>query len=177
MIEQFPRFTAQANNAVYMARRVALWLKHNSVDPDILLLGIIGEHECSAAKTLANLGVEFNNASAVLINRKGFGTDECDLKVPLTASVKEIFDNARLKSVQPDVHCVSSNLLLWVLLSDKSHDNNTRQILTELNVDVETLLEGLLQVEHNEMKEESGVLDAGRDIQWKAVFAREDEAT
>lgn len=167
MIEQIPGFTAQANNAVYMARRVAFWLKHNSVNPDILLLGIIGEKDCAAGKILAELGVEFNNASAILKNRIGLCTDECDLKAPLSGSVKEIFDNARLKS---DMNYVSSNLLLWMLLNHQSEDNKTLQILTDLKVDVEALNQRLLNEDHPQLNKEFGVLEDGSKIQWKAVF-------
>jgi ATP-dependent Clp protease ATP-binding subunit ClpA len=143
MFEVFEGFTAQANTAIWLSRRVAWWMRHNFVSPEILLLGMIGERDCAVAKVLRSMGVSFDDAQVEVENCIGRGSEECAPKVPLTSSVHQILQAARDRAKDLGVDYVSTTHIMLALMA--AEDNRAITALTNLGVDLTKLEEQLKQ--------------------------------
>ncbi|MFL5628215.1 MAG: Clp protease N-terminal domain-containing protein, partial [Ktedonobacteraceae bacterium] len=92
--ERVERFTAQAKNALYLAREEAERYQHNSIGMEHLLLGLVREEEGVAATMLVNLGIELNAVHKAIEVIMGHGDRVVSGKIDLTPRAKKVVERA-----------------------------------------------------------------------------------
>lgn len=90
----FEHFTNAAITVALQAQEEARRLRHNFVGSEQLLLGIIKENNSTAAKVLAEFGLNLANVRTEVESIIGRGSTNSQEEIPFTPKVKQVFSQA-----------------------------------------------------------------------------------
>ena len=112
-------FTQSANNALNNAVAIARNFKHDYVGSEHLLLGLLAEKNCAAAKILENRGIMFENVRARLLSMVGMG-DKASANPPeMTARTKSIVSAAPEEARSLSHNYVGTEHILMAMLREE----------------------------------------------------------
>lgn len=115
----FDRFTERARKTIVLAREEALRFRHDALDCEHLLLGLIQEGKGVGMNALKRLGVDIQLLKHDLehrLSRGGWGRKNSD--IPFTSSSKEVLRIAVELSRELGHHYVGSEHLLLAVLRE-----------------------------------------------------------
>jgi len=94
MASKFDRFNKRARRVLALAQEEALRLNHNYIGTEHLLLGLVREESCVAARVLKDLGVEPNAVRKAVEEMIGRGERKVLGKIGLTPRTKRVIELA-----------------------------------------------------------------------------------
>ena len=138
----FWRLTQRARGVVVQAAQEARLLKHDGVDPEHILLGLLREGEGLAASALESCEVTLEQARAQVVATMGAGeTVPAGPSMPFTPRAKEALElGATEADARGSEHVATHHLLLGLL----GEDEVTARVWRQLGIDVEQLRELIL---------------------------------
>ena len=86
----FERFTDRARQVVVYAQEEALLLDHDYIDTEHILLGLLREERCVAARALVNLRVETDTLREDILDIVGPGDRSPSGHIPFTPRAKKV---------------------------------------------------------------------------------------
>ena len=114
----FEKFTAKARRVVVMAQEQARMLKHDSIDTEHLLLGLLGVPDGTAAKVLNQLGLDQQTAQADVVAVVKPGTSQRNGHIPFTPRAKKVLELALRESIQLHHDYVGTEHVLLALVRE-----------------------------------------------------------
>lgn len=132
------RFTDNAKKVMLQARHAALQLGHEHIAPEHILLGMLQHRDCTAAKLLAQLGIDPEGLRAALLAVTPRGRGNPDLvQLPFTPEAKRVLE-CTLEEASRLCHAWmgSQHLLLGLACAEQGAP---AQVLQKLGADVEKL--------------------------------------
>ena len=131
------KFTKSAERVLIYAKEYVLELGQNILGTEHIILGLLKENDCIAAKILGSFGVTENAAYNVVDSTViPDSTDEFGT-VGVTPKVRDIIESAYKISVNLKQKCVGTEHILLALIDDEN--NMAIQILKKLNVNLNKL--------------------------------------
>jgi ATP-dependent Clp protease ATP-binding subunit ClpA len=133
----FERFSERARQVVVLAQQEAVAFGHDHIGTEHLLLGLLCEEEGTAARVLAESGVELETARASVLALVGEGETARSGQIPFTPRGKQVLELALREALSlGDNHIGTRHLLLGLL---RVGDGRANDVLDELGVDSESL--------------------------------------
>ncbi len=192
------RFTPPAQNAIRNALMFAKELGHTYIGSEHLLLGILKEKDCAAARLLEARGVTERKTKELLCDFIGIGLPTDLSAESMTPRTRHILETASAQALQYGQNRIASEHLLYAILRENEctalHLLNIQEVnLKELSGDLFTFFESfsqptseLPQVKRpNEAKSKTTspyatILQYGRDLtaiadQFDPVIGRDSE--
>ncbi|MCL1793105.1 MAG: ATP-dependent Clp protease ATP-binding subunit [Oscillospiraceae bacterium] len=111
-------FTPSANSAVNNAANIARNFKHAYVGSEHLLLGLLMEKNCAAAKILENRGIMFENVRSRLLSVSGMGDKAASAPPEMTARTKSIVSSAPEEARSLSHNYVGTEHILMAMLKE-----------------------------------------------------------
>jgi hypothetical protein len=124
---------ADARRSVVRARREAAALRHDSVDTDHLLLGVLGEEAAAAA--VSGLGVSLERVREAVVELRGPGaeTDEAGGRaIPISPRAREALEQSLREALRLGDDAIGAEHVLLAVLRDEA--NRASKILDRLGV-------------------------------------------
>ncbi len=112
------RFTGRAQNALNGALREASSLGHTYIGSEHLLLGLLSESECIAARLMAARGVEINKYRAAVAELSGAGAQSRVSPADMTPRVRKIIQDSAVEAGRAGQSYVGTEHLLLALLDE-----------------------------------------------------------
>lgn len=129
----FERFTESAIKVIMLAQEESRRLGHNFVGTEQILLGLIGEENGVAAKSLKECGLTLAAARAEVETIIGRGSSRISVQIPFTPRARRVLELAwREARLLGDDYISNQHLLLGILREGAGVAN---QILDNLKVD------------------------------------------
>ena len=154
------RLTDDARAAVVAAQDEARALGHNYVGTEHLLLGLLGQRDAAAARTLASMGVVTDRVRALVVGTIGRGDGAPEGYLPLTPNAKQAFQVALEESLTSGEKRVGTADLLLALMRDhrrrppflrrRGGPGVARHFLLQLGVEPDRLREQLIRLRSSE---------------------------
>lgn len=139
----FERFTKGCIKVILLAQEEARRLGHNYVGTEFILLGLIGEGDGIAAKTLMSMGVTIRNARIEVEKILGRGSGITAVEIPFAQSAKHSLQLSWQAARDLDHNYVATEHLLLGLISEGRSDSessgNAVKVLDNLGIDIERL--------------------------------------
>ena len=88
----FRRFTPRARATVVHAQETARRLGHSAIGTEHLLLAILADPDCVAAKALAVMGIALEEAEAAVVEKVGAGHEPVKGHIPFTPRAKKVLE-------------------------------------------------------------------------------------
>lgn len=132
------RFTAAARQVVILAQEEARNLKHDYIGSEHMLLGLLREESGVAAATLRSVGVTFEQVRAKVAEKNPPLTDAPEGHLPFATGARVALEAAMTESANLRHNYIGTE---HVLLGVLKEDNMARDVLRELNMDVDHLIE------------------------------------
>ena len=166
------KFTERAQNALNHSLRIAGDLGHTYIGSEHLLLGLMSEGECAAAKMLKARGLTVRQLRAAIIESAGSGVPVSLSPADMTPKCKKIIESAYHAARQTPVGYIGTEHLLYAILEEK--DCVGYKLLTSLGINIQEMKSDLLAFlgggkrpqERTTAKgaESSALLTYGRDL-------------
>ena len=126
-------FTQSAQNALNRAVYTARELGHSYVGTEHLLLGLLGERSCTAARLLGDKGVTLDSARDKTVETLGTGRGATTVGVgDMTPRTKQIIELSSFQAVKLGQRYIGTEHLLLAILSES--DCAAVKILTQLGI-------------------------------------------
>src|SRR3990167_9521756 len=135
MADRFDKFTERARRVLTLAQEEALRFNHNYIGTEHLLLGLVREGEGVAAKVLANLGVELNNARSATEFIIGRGDRAVSGEIGLTPRAKRVIELAVDEARRLGHHYIGTEHVLLGLV--REGEGIAAGVLESLSVSLE----------------------------------------
>jgi len=132
------RFTAAARQVVILAQEEARELRHDYIGSEHMLLGLLREESGVAAATLRSVGVTLEQVRAKVAEKNPPLTDAPDGHLPFATGARVALEAAMTESANLRHNYIGTE---HVLLGVLKEDNMARDVLRELNMDVDHLTE------------------------------------
>lgn len=133
----FERFTEGAIKVIMLAQEESRRLGHNFLGTEQILLGLIGEGDGIAAKSLKVVGVDLKNARVEVEKITGRGSGLVAVEIPFTPSAKRILELSWHEAKELKHNYIGTeHLLLGLLKVEKSVGV---RVLESLGVDLRLL--------------------------------------
>jgi Clp amino terminal domain, pathogenicity island component len=126
----FQRFTDRARHAVHLAQEEARLLRHNYLGTEHLLLGLLYEEECVAAKTLVSLGISLQDVRSQVEEIIGHGQGTVMGSIPFTPRAKKVLELSLREALALGHHYIGTEHLLLGLL--REGEDVAAQVLVRL---------------------------------------------
>ncbi|MFO0898465.1 MAG: Clp protease N-terminal domain-containing protein [Pirellulales bacterium] len=136
-------FTDKARRVVQLAKREAVRFNHEQIDPEHLLLGIIGEGSGVAAAAMQGLGIDFDQLRGAVEAQMVANAAPVPGKLPQSARMKQALAQARDAAVSLAHDWVGTEHLLLGLLADPQVAGQT---LRSAGLDAERVRESIVQL-------------------------------
>ncbi len=130
----FERFAEPNLTVVLMAQEEARRLGHNFVGTEQLLVGLIGEGNGIAAKTLESLGVNLRDARVEIEKIVGRGSGFLSIEIPFTPRARRVLELAWDEARQLGHNYIGSEHLLLALI--REGEGVAARVLENLGVDL-----------------------------------------
>jgi len=138
----FERFTEEAREVVVAAQEEARVLRHNYVGGEHFLIALAREREGLAARALASLGVNVDDARAQVAETVGLGTEPRSGQIPFSPGARSILENSLRESLSLGHNHIGTEHLLLGLLADLT--STAVAVLQELGAEPDAVREELL---------------------------------
>jgi len=112
------KFTQHAKNALENALNIARNFGHTYVGSEHLLLGILMEKNCGAAKILENRGIMFENIRAQVLNASGMGDKVNTSPAEMTPRTKSIITSSLYEAQSLFHNYIGTEHILMALLQE-----------------------------------------------------------
>lgn len=126
------RFTGRAQNALNGALREASGMGHTYIGSEHLLLGLLSERDCIAAKLLGARGVESASLRKAIGELSGMGAESRITPADMTPRVRKIIQESAVEAGRCGQSYVGTEHLLLALLDER--DCVAVKLLAELGV-------------------------------------------
>ena len=136
------KFTERAQNALNHSLRIAGDLGHTYIGSEHLLLGLMSEGECAAAKMLKARGLTVRQLRAAIIESAGSGVPVSLSPADMTPKCKKIIESAYHAARQTPVGYIGTEHLLYAILEEK--DCVGYKLLTSLGINIQEMKSDLL---------------------------------
>lgn len=113
------KFTERAQNALNHSLRIAGDLGHTYIGSEHLLLGLLSEGECAAAKMLKSRGLTVRQVRSAIIESAGSGVPVSLSPADMTPKCKKIIESAYHAARQTPVGYIGTEHLLYAILEEK----------------------------------------------------------
>ena len=133
----FERFTKRARQVVVYAQGEARLLNHNYIGTEHLLLGLLGDEEGVAARTLESLDVTTEDVRARVVAIIGHGDEPPTAQIPFTPRAKKVLELALREAVTLGHNYIGTEHVLLAIV--RVEDGVANRILLELGIDAETV--------------------------------------
>ncbi len=133
----FEYFTDRAIAVVMLAQEEARRLAHASVGTEQILLGMLREQTSLAAQILTEMGVELEEARAVVEAIAGRGNGPVPAEIPFTPKTRRLMEQALEEARQRHQRFVGPEHLLLAMLTQE--ETVAMQVLRRMQIAVEDL--------------------------------------
>ncbi|KAB8192805.1 ATP-dependent Clp protease ATP-binding subunit [Nonomuraea phyllanthi] len=116
-LRAYARYTNRARRVVVLAQREAQTAGHGHIEVGHLVLGLLGERDGLAAKTVVALGASLDAAKQAITAVLGPGEGTPPAAVPFTAQSKKVLELTLRESLRLGHHFVGTEHLLLGVLS------------------------------------------------------------
>lgn len=131
------QLTPRANQAITLAKKEALKLKHNYVGTEHLLLGIVNLGQGVAVNVLRKMGINLENLSAEVEKNIGIGDSNATMQtLELSEGVKKSLSFAAQEATKLGHNYIGTEHLLLGILCDEN--STAQQVLKSMGVDIKT---------------------------------------
>lgn len=130
------RFTAAARQVVILAQEEARGLQHNLIGSEHMLLGLLREESGVAAATLRSVGVTLEQVRTKIVQKVPPGKSPLDGHLPFATGAQSALEAAMTESANLRHNYIGTE---HVLLGVLKEDNMAREVLRELDIDVDHL--------------------------------------
>ena len=132
------KFTKKAQNALLLAQKYAAEMGHTYIGSEHLLMGLVGEQDCIAAKLLVARGADFSRVRDAVASLTGIGA--CSLVSPedMTPRLRKIIEGAARQSSLGAQGYIGTEHLLLSLCSE--HDAVGSRILDGMGIPLSELI-------------------------------------
>ena len=118
MASRFEKFSERARRVLTIAQEEARALNHNYIGTEHILLGLVREDECVAAKTLMNLGIGLSKVRSAVEFIIGRGEKQSTGETGLTPRAKKVIELAIDEARQMGHNYIGTEHLLLGLLRE-----------------------------------------------------------
>jgi hypothetical protein len=132
------RFTAAARQVVILAQEEARDLRHDYIGSEHMLLGLLREESGVAAATLRSVGITLDQVRAKVAEMNPPLTVAPDGHLPFATGARVALEAAMTESANLRHNYIGTE---HVLLGVLKEDNMARDVLRDLNMDVDHLIE------------------------------------
>lgn len=112
----FDCFTAEALEAVNIAKNEALSMRHNFIGTEHILLGLIAESDGTAAQALTSRGIDLGKARLEVAKIWGESRGKVQQELPFTPSAKRLVETALQRAKSSGLTYVGTEHLLLGLI-------------------------------------------------------------
>jgi ornithine carbamoyltransferase len=144
------RFTERARRVVFFAQEEAGRLAENYVSTEHLLLGLVRENDCVAARILDRLGVSLGRIRAEVERQVTRGDGRLGQDMQLTPRAKRVIDMAYDEARQLNNNYIGTEHLLLGLI--REGEGLAGRVLAKLGVDLERTRREVMAVQDNDQK-------------------------
>ncbi|MEL5954321.1 Clp protease N-terminal domain-containing protein [Streptomyces sp. CLV115] len=160
----FGRFDNGARRAVVLAQNEARMLSHNYIGTEHILLGLVHEGECVAAKALKSLGISPKAVRQVVKEIIGQGQQAPSGHIPFTPRAKRVLELSLREALQLGHNYIGTEHILLSLI--REGEGVAAQILVKLGADLnrarQQVIQEIVERDHVEAREpETGENDSG----------------
>ena len=132
------KFTKKAQNALDLSQKYACELGHTYIGSEHLLMGLVGEHDCVAAKLLIARGADFSHVRDSVATLTGVGACSAVSPEDMTPRLRKIIENAARHASQGAQTYIGTEHLLLSLCSEQ--DSVGARILDGMGVPLSELI-------------------------------------
>ncbi len=155
----FERLTERARHVLVQARQEAEQLGHGRIGSEHLLLGLIREHDGTAAQVLGDLGITFDDVRDRVERSVGLAAGEPSRSPPFTPRAKRILDLSLRSAMQLGHDRIGTEDLLLGIV-DEGHGVGAR-ILQDLGVELPRVRQAVIR---NLSVDQAGASLGGRPV-------------
>lgn len=130
------RFTAAARQVVILAQEEARRLQHDRIGSEHMLLGLLREESGVAAATLRSVGVTLEQVRTKIAQKVPQGETAPDGHLPFATGAQSALEAAMTESANLRHNYIGTE---HVLLGVLREDNMAREVLRDLDIDVDHL--------------------------------------
>lgn len=168
----FERFSDRARMVMAHANQEAHRLNHEYIGTEHVLLGLLKSSQCTAARVLAEMGVEPDRVRHEVERLVAAGPDMLIMgKLPLTPRSRQVIESAIEEARALGHHYVGTEHILLGLL--RVHDGVAAMVLTTFKVDLERCRQEVIAVVGTGLQEESASGTAAQQIRTLAMEIRQ----
>ena len=135
MASRFEKFSESARKVLSLAQEEAQQFNHNYIGTEHILLGLVREQECVAAKVLVNLGVQLNKVRSAVEFIIGRGERAASGEIGLTPRAKKVIELSVDEARRLNHQYIGTEHLLIGLL--REGDGVAAGVLESLGVNLE----------------------------------------
>ncbi len=113
------KFTKKAQSALELSQKYARELGHTYIGSEHLLMGLVGEHDCVAAKLLIARGADFARVRDAVATLTGVGASSTVSPENMTPRLRKIIENAARESSMGAQSYIGTEHLLLALCCEQ----------------------------------------------------------
>ena len=158
------KFTKKAQNALELSQKFAAQLGHTYIGSEHLLMGLVGENDCVAAKILHGRGVDLTHVRDAVASLTGVGSYSVVSPEDMTPRLRRIIEGAARECAKSTQSYIGTEHLLLALCSE--HDAVASRILDGMGVPVSDVISDCKGFISNTKKggKQRGGKDKGDDV-------------
>ena len=130
----FERFTDRARRVIVLAQEEARSFNHNYIGTEHILLGLIQEGECVAAKALESMGISLEAVRQEVEEIIGRGSQPHVGHIPFTPRAKKVLELSLREGLQMGHKYIGTEFLLLGLI--REGEGVAAQVLVKLGADL-----------------------------------------
>ncbi|MFQ5873362.1 MAG: Clp protease N-terminal domain-containing protein, partial [Dehalococcoidia bacterium] len=135
MASRFEKFSERARRVLSLAQEEAQNFNHNYIGTEHILLGLVREPDCVAAKVLVNLGIQLNKVRSAVEFIISRGERSTEGEIGLTPRAKKVIELAVDEARRLNHQYIGTEHLLIGLL--REGDGVAAGVLESLGVNLE----------------------------------------
>ena len=140
----FERFTDRARRVIVLAQEEARSFNHNYIGTEHILLGLIQEGECVAAKALEAMGISLEAVRQEVEEIIGRGSQPHVGHIPFTPRAKKVLELSLREGLQMGHKYIGTEFLLLGLI--REGEGVAAQVLVKLGADLPRVRQQVIQL-------------------------------
>ena len=140
----FERFTDRAHRVIVLAQEEARSFNHNYIGTEHILLGLIQEGECVAAKALESMGISLEAVRQEVEEIIGRGSQPHVGHIPFTPRAKKVLELSLREGLQMGHKYIGTEFLLLGLI--REGEGVAAQVLVKLGADLPRVRQQVIQL-------------------------------
>ena len=154
----FERFTDRARRVIVLAQEEARSFNHNYIGTEHILLGLIQEGECVAAKALESMGISLEAVRQEVEEIIGRGSQPHVGHIPFTPRAKKVLELSLREGLQMGHKYIGTEFLLLGLI--REGEGVAAQVLVKLGADLPRVRQQVIQLLSGDVGGEGGTPEA-----------------